>query len=545
MRSGIWASFVVAAVMAPAVASALPVGPSDPAATVEAAPVAVAPQTAMQLALKDKLFEQTAAAAKNDPFHDALIAFYEDRDFRPVWVVDGGLTEEAQATIARLADADTDGLDPADYQVAQPMLDTGPHPDAPDLTTTELSLSRAVMGFARNAQAGRVTPRKISAIITLEPPVPDPLVSLKRVASSIDPAAALDAFNPPHPQFQALKAALAEARASSSEKPQPVPRGPNLRVGAKDPRVGLLRQRLGITLHRGSDVTTYDADLAEAVKAFQKAQGLRPDGIIGPNTLTALNRGLDSDLEDDILVNMERWRWMPRDLGTSYVFVNVPKFTVAILRDGAVAYEGRVVVGKPANATPTFSDEMEHIVVNPYWNVPYSIAKNEMLSSIQKNPSGYFDRRGYQVVYKGRVVSPSSISWSPEMLRKVRIRQKPGSGNALGNIKFLFPNQHAVYLHDTPSRSLFNREVRAFSHGCVRVDQPLDFADALLAEEPHWNASQLKRLIGGGERWINLDHHIPVHLAYFTVWADDDGSLSHYGDIYGYDRRVQKALSLQ
>ncbi len=165
-----------------------------------------------------------------------------------------------------------------------------------------------------------------------------------------------------------------------------------------------------------------------------------------------------------------------------------------------------------------------------------------MLSSIQKNPDGYFSKRGYEAVYKGKVVSPSSINWSPAALRNVRIRQKPGNSNALGHIKFMFPNQHAVYLHDTPSRSLFSRPVRALSHGCVRVDQPLDFADALLAEEAHWNAAQIKKLIGGSERYLPLDHHIPVHLAYFTEWVDADGTLVHYSDIYGQDRRLAKLL---
>lgn len=547
MRLKVFAGFAAAAILLPSAAAALPAGPATPSVLTEdlaRTPKPTArPMDPLHGALRSGLMGTDPVISEKDRFRDALIAFYEDRDFQPVWIADGALTPAARATIARLGEASADGLDPADYVVTERMLDTGPHPDGPDLVAAELSLSRATMAFARDAQAGRINPRTLSSVNTQKPPIPDPLVSLKRVASASDPAEALDAFNPPHPQFQSLKKALYETRNSSVVKPLPVPAGRNLRPGDTDPRVGLLRQRLGVVLQRGSDVTIYDDAVVEAVKAFQSDHGLRPDGIIGPNTLAVLNRGLGGDPVTDILVNMERWRWMPRDLGKTYVFVNIPAFTVTIRRDGTTAYEGRVIVGKPTNPTPMFSDEIEHLVVNPYWNVPYSIASKEMLSSIQKNPSGYFSTRGYEAVYKGKVVNPSSINWSPAALRDVRIRQKPGNSNALGHIKFMFPNEHAVYLHDTPSRSLFAKPVRAFSHGCVRVDDPLEFADALLAEEAHWNAAQIKKLIGGSERYLPLEHHIPVHLAYFTEWVDADGTLVHYSDIYGQDRRLAKLLT--
>jgi len=546
MRLKVFAGLMAAAMLAPASAHALPAGPASQSALADEPRITPTPTarpvTAANGAVRAGLLGLDPVVGEKDRYRDALIAFYEDRDFEPVWISDGALTPAARETIARLRDAGADGLDPAGYRVVQRDLETGPHPAAPDLAAEEISLSRAVMAFARDAQSGRIDPVRVSRLVTLEPPVPDAVVSLKRVASATDPAGALDAFNPPHPQFQALKAKLAEIRDTSQERPQPVPAGRNLRLGDSDARVGLLRQRLGATLHRGSDVSVYDAELVEAVKAFQAEHGLRADGIIGPNTLAVLNRGLGGDPETGILVNMERWRWMPRELGATSVFVNIPAYKVRILREGTIAYEGRVIVGKPQNPTPIFTDEIEHIVVNPYWNVPYSIASKEMLSSIQKNPSGYFAKRGYEAVYKGKVVNPASVNWSPAALRNVRIRQKPGRGNALGNIKFMFPNKHAVYLHDTPSRNLFTRQVRALSHGCVRVDQPLDFADALLAEEQHWNAAQLKKLIGGGERYLNLDRHIPVHLAYFTEWVDDDGALVHFSDIYGHDRRLAKLL---
>jgi murein L,D-transpeptidase YcbB/YkuD len=227
--------------------------------------------------------------------------------------------------------------------------------------------------------------------------------------------------------------------------------------------------------------------------------------------------------------------------------VNVPEFLARVVDDGNVIHETRVIVGKPTNRTPTFSNTMTHLIVNPYWNVPVSIVRNEMLPEIRANPYGYFARHGYQVFAniggRMRQVRPSSVNWYAVGARSVRIRQVPGAHNALGRIKFMFPNQHSVYMHDTPTKSLFARDRRAFSHGCVRVQNPLEFADAILPfAAPDWNSSRLKRLFGGRERRVNLDNPIPVHLAYFTATVDADGKLNHFEDIYGYDGKMTAFL---
>jgi murein L,D-transpeptidase YcbB/YkuD len=218
---------------------------------------------------------------------------------------------------------------------------------------------------------------------------------------------------------------------------------------------------------------------------------------------------------------------------------------VRVIDDGKRIHETRVIVGTPANPTPTFSHAMDHLVVNPFWNVPTSIVRKEMLPEIRQNPSGYFSRRGYQVLArvggKYRVVDPAFIDWYGVDPRAVSIRQVPGDHNALGRIKFMFPNQHSVYLHDTPTKKLFGRDMRAFSHGCVRVDQPLAFADAILpVAAPEWNSGRLEKLYGGREQRINLDNPVPVHLAYFTVVIDADGKPRFFEDIYGYDARMAK-----
>jgi murein L,D-transpeptidase YcbB/YkuD len=243
---------------------------------------------------------------------------------------------------------------------------------------------------------------------------------------------------------------------------------------------------------------------------------------------------------------MERWRWLPRDLGQTHIMVNIPEYMARIVRDGQVAHETRVVVGKPQNQTPVFSDVMEFIIVNPSWNVPYSIASKEMLPNLQRDPT-YLARQGMEVLdVSGKrpiVIDSTMVDWYSVNMKRIRIRQPPGERNALGHIKFMFPNQHAVYLHDTPSRNLFANAVRAYSHGCVRVQDPFALADVLL-EGTDWNAARMKKLIGGTERRIDLAHKLPVHLTYFTADIDPDGNLVTRNDIYGHDRKMRAALGL-
>ena len=297
---------------------------------------------------------------------------------------------------------------------------------------------------------------------------------------------------------------------------------------------------------RRPDTELYDETLADAARAYQSSQGLKADGAVGKATLAFLNaEGKDKTAE--IIANMERWRWLPHDLGAFHVEVNIPEFEVRIVDNGKVVHETRVVTGKVTNQTPIFSDEMESIVVNPSWNVPASITMKEMLPNVRRDP-GYLSRKGYQVLAnvggKYRAVDPSMVDWSNANARKIRIRQPPGDDNALGAIKFLFPNDHSVYLHDTPSKSLFQKDVRAFSHGCVRVQDPLEFADVLLSYEGGWTPQRLRKMVGGKESWVKLPKRIPIYLSYFTAVVDDSGELKTLPDMYGYNARVERALGL-
>ncbi|MBY0612696.1 MAG: L,D-transpeptidase family protein [Beijerinckiaceae bacterium] len=284
------------------------------------------------------------------------------------------------------------------------------------------------------------------------------------------------------------------------------------------------------------------ADLGEALESFQPQQA----GYKAlQHKLAELLRTADGGqaaarLEADIVANMERWRWMPLSLGNAYVMVNVPDYELKVIRDGRIVHQTKVIVGKPQTPTPIFSHAMEYLIVNPYWNIPPSIALKEMLPQLRSDPYA-LQRKGFEIIKGGKAVDPAGVDWTGS-IRNVRIRQLPGERNALGFIKFMFPNDHSVYLHDTPSRGLFARSMRAFSHGCVRVFEPFALADILLDHQNGLNERQLRAMIGSGERYIYLQNKIPVHIAYFTTFMDDDGTLQSRPDVYGHNAKVKMAL---
>ncbi|HEV2557158.1 MAG TPA: L,D-transpeptidase family protein [Microvirga sp.] len=493
-----------------------------------AAVVTLTPDDRLQAALAaalGRLGDVTPQLPRRE--REALAAFY--RDAKPLWVEDGGWTRAAEAVVARLKAADEDGLDPDDYRI--PVLGGRSAAGPADWAEAELKLSAAALLYARDARGGRIEPWRLSNHLTPKLALPDPAEVLARLREARDPGAALAAYNPQHSGYRALKARLAELRSTRRTPAAPmvqVPRGPTLKVGMRDPRVPLIRARFKIGPAAG-DAAAYDEQVASAVAAFQKEKGLPASGILNAQTLAALGGGPSpARLEGDLVANMERWRWLPTELGQRHILVNVPEYRLRLLDRGEVVHQTRVIVGKTESPTPVFSDEMEHVIVNPSWTLPPSILKNEFLPALAADPT-YAERKGYRIIRRGGTIA---------------VQQPPGERNALGLVKFIFPNDHAVYLHDTPNRSLFGAERRAFSHGCVRVDKPFLLAEAILKTEGSWPEERLRGLVGKGERYIRV-RQLPVHLAYFTLQVDERGELKSFDDIYGFHRKVKQALGLE
>jgi murein L,D-transpeptidase YcbB/YkuD len=511
---------------------------SEPAAVAATPEPAVVDPVAMQVSalLEGKALD---AIATQKAEREALAAFYAARGGAQVFTAGHEISPLGKAVLAVFAASAADGLSPADYAVAAPKAGA----TDVDVAGTELRLAAATLAYARHLQVGRFNPGRISENVdpTLTPP--DPAAVLALVTTTPNVRVALASFAPQYPGYAALKAKLAAMRPEQSAvAPPQVPQGKVLRPNMSDPRVPILRARLG--LPGEADNLVYDHDLVEAVKSFQAKTGQPPSGIIGKGTISAMNDTGERRV-GDIIANMERWRWLPHDMAQTYVMVNIPEFMVRIVKDGKPFHETKVVVGKPENQTPLLTHDMEYIVFNPSWNVPPGIAKKEMLPRLAADPY-YLARQGIDVVRNGRVVDPGMVDWS-RGTQGYAFRQPPGERNALGRIKFMFPNKHSVYLHDTPSRALFANDRRAYSHGCVRVFEPLKFGEAIFAlgmpQDP-WSQGRISKQLGGNEKYVNLKQRFPVHLVYFTTFVNEAGALVSREDLYGINAQTKLMLGL-
>jgi L,D-transpeptidase YcbB len=506
---------------APAAASPSPKEPAPvPVLAAPATNPAPAPTTADLI--KSALDALTSADGKDKmelrEEHAAIASYYAARDYAPLWLDNGKPSDTVAPVMAQLAHAADDGLDFSG--LAAPVFAVGPD----KLAAADVALSAEVVAYGRQASGCRVDPQMISGLIGAKPDLPDPQLILAAVAAAgADGGAMLQGFNPQQKAYLALREKLIELRRGAKPN-QTIPIGRSLRVGMSDPRVPLIRARLGLEPDP-AHALLYDGRLAAAVADFQRDNGLWASGVLTARTLEALDE--PSRLENEIIANMEVWRWMPRELGSSRIDVNIPDFMADVVEDGEVVERHKVIVGKPDTPTPVFSNSIKFLIVNPVWNVPPSIIRKEMLPHLAADPN-YLSEMGYEAfMQNGRLV----------------VRQPPGERNALGLIKFMFPNQYSVYLHDTPTRSLFAAARRAFSHGCVRVDQPFALAQTLLG--PRWPEARLKGLVGGPEHYVYLPKPLPIHIEYFTAYVDDAGHLQVRNDLYGYSRKVEVALGLQ
>ncbi|MBN9334852.1 L,D-transpeptidase family protein, partial [Devosia sp.] len=412
------------------------------------------------------------------------------------------------------------------------------------LANAEVTLSLAVVAYGHDAYAGRLVPGEVSPNIGWQAKEVDPAAILASVSSADDPASVLADYNPQQKEFVLLRGKLAELRAAADKSKEriEIPAGPTLKPGMTDARVILIRQRFELPTDV-AEADVYDPAVVAAVEAFQKSRKIKADGIIGKGTLAVINKG-DPDPLPLVLANMERWRWMPRNLGNFYVRVNIPNFDLDVYSDGNVIYNTRIVVGKVDLPTPVFSDRIQFAVVNPAWSVPSSILAKEYLPALRNGGVP----KGFEVYAKVggrfRAVDPYMVNWATVGPNDIQLRQPPGERNAIGVIKFMFPNKYAVYLHDTPSKALFKNDYRAYSHGCMRVMNPWDFADVLFTQESGWTVARLKKLVGGPEKRVDFPRPINVHITYFTAWVDDSGDLQTRPDLYGHDKRVEQALGL-
>jgi L,D-transpeptidase YcbB len=493
-----------------------------------------------------------------------LTSFYAERNEPPLWVSTGGFTAKANHLMAEIRRADDWGLSASAFEL--PHLPAGTTAlDA--LAAAEIKLSLAALKYARHARGGRLDPTLISKNIDVKLTFRDPKVVLQSLAASDAPGNVLRDLNPKHEQFLKLRQALLKARGGHATS-EPVkaefrgvhlPDGPPLYLGSEHPHVSLLRQRLGLPQPRGAEAV-FDLEVQAALKAFQQQNGIQPTGILTPRTRAVLNSGakperptmpVGSDVQR-IIVNMERWRWLPEHLGDLHVEDNLPEFTTRVFKKGHVIHSAKIVVGKVDTPTAVFSANMRFVVFHPEWNVPDSIKVKELAPYLSGGGGGFFfgggdtsilDRQRLRVVYNGRTVNPSSVDWGQVDIRRFAFVQSAGPHNVLGVVKFMFPNKHDIYMHDTPQRELFDQTRRTFSHGCMRVQNPERLAELILAEDKGWSADQVRGLLAQGyNNEVQLTHEIPVHVTYFTAVVGDGGQVSYYGDIYGYDSRMSAAL---
>ncbi|HHK74879.1 MAG TPA: peptidoglycan-binding protein [Rhizobiales bacterium] len=491
--------------------------------------------------------EQDSGAETGDARLLKLYEFYDLNNFAPIWVGQDGVNAKGRALVDHILGSEVHGLTPSDYgaRLLKGALDaTG----IEALAGLEVRLSKALLSYGHDLSAGRLKPNKVDREVYIYPQGPDVGALLRGAAVATDMTAYLDDLAPHSPNYARLKSKLAEYRKIAARGGwTPVPKGETLKPGMSDERVIILRKRLVESDHHPgtapADERLFDEQLAEAVKLFQFRHGLTPDGVVGPRTLKALNVPASARVEQMVL-NMERRRWMEDDLGERYIFVNLADFFLKVVDRGKTIHTALVVVGKTYHRTPVFSKDMKYLVFNPYWNVPRSIAVKEILPKERNNP-GWINRQNIRVVSaSGKVIDPYMIDWASATARNFpyRFRQDSGRRNALGRVKFMFPNKFNIYLHDTPSKSLFKRTVRSFSHGCVRVQNPLDLAAVLLGWQG-WSRKQIDAVVAAGKRRIvRLKTPIPVHITYLTAWVNKDGSVHFRDDIYGRDKRLEKAL---
>jgi murein L,D-transpeptidase YcbB/YkuD len=477
-----------------------------------------------------------------------LPALYERRDYTLLW----NNPQAVSQLIKVLEHVDEDGLSSSDYHLPIILALKENHTDKNSATIADLDLlmTDALIRLGYHLLVGKVDVEALDAHWNMTKTIGnlDTVLSLAEAIESAQIPELMEQLRPNHPYYETLRQGLARYRSIRDQGGWPeVPPGSALKPGMTDPRILLVRSRLNVTGELDyADVTsdTYDEALVMAVKRFQENHGLTPDGIVGPATLAAMNVPIQARI-DQIKVNLERARWVLHDLLDEFVLTDIAGFEVSYNRGGKTIWSAKAQVGKPYRKTPVFKDQISYLEINPTWTVPPTILRNDILPKLAKDP-GYLQRMDMQVLTQdGKNINPSTINWSqyPQKPFPYLLRQNPGPKNALGRIKFMFPNKYSIYLHDTPNRNLFERDQRAFSSGCIRVMHPFELAELLL-DDPQWTEARIEDVVESKQTTrINLREPVPVILLYWTVNIKDDGNLVFKSDVYDRDAAVLDGLN--
>ena len=532
-----------------------PVEPDKHAKLEEAAEPSVEPPTFTQnvskLVLKEIKKRSGGYRRLTQGEWSALRSLYDIPDPKLLWVGEQGVTAAVENISAEIRRADDYGLRASDFKL--PRFDTEAS-NIEDLARAELQMSRAVLTYARHAKGGRIGPGRLGLQRGDQPPVLDPETVLKAISATSDPAAYLRSLHPKHPQFAKLREKLLDLRKSKNGGAKvTIPRGPVLRRGVTHAQVELLRKRLGIvpSNEEGRSSTNrnqFDEAVEKSVIAFQRKNGLAADGIVGAGTRRILNGDTTSKLVTKLLINMERWRWLPEDLDGEagvHVWANIPEFRVRVLKEGQTVFSEKAIVGKVSHKTPVFSDEIEWIEFHPTWYVPDSIKVGDILPSLRRPTSTVMERYNLRVDCGPLGRNPKAIDWQSVDIRKCSFTQPPGPKSVLGDFKFKFPNKHIVYMHDTHNPGLFNAARRAYSHGCIRVKNPRTMAEILLNNDKGMSAERIGEILAGPRRLHKeaFNRAVPVHITYFTALFGDDGAFITRPDYYGHDSRLARILT--
>ncbi len=465
----------------------------------------------------------------------------------PLWIGTGRMGE----LIAYLRRAEEDGLFAHDYPVD--YLETLQNRLGEDISAqaeAELYFTAFFLNYASDLKVGRFIPRKVDPDIYVQVKQIDPLETIRRLSRTTSIRQFFREWQPLNPEYRELRRMLTihrEIAANGGWGKISIGEGA-LKPEMRDPRIAELRNRLessGDISHQNHDRDVYDEGLGIAITGFQRRHGLDADGVVGKKTFFALNISVEERIRQ-IEVNMERWRWLTEDLGDHYILVNIAGFQLERVRDGVIEETMRVVVGRPYRQSPVFSDSIKYLEFNPTWTAPYSIAVRDELPVLQSNPA-HLVELGFEALQNGQSVNIMTVDWNQYDRHHFpfTLRQAPGPRNALGRVKFMFPNEHSVYLHDTPSRSLFARTTRAFSSGCIRLQRPLELAEQVLRLQGvgGWPRSRIDQTISSRKRTVvKLAKPLNVHLTYSTAWVGEGGTLNFRPDIYGRDKKLYRAL---